>query len=79
MEEIMAKSKRAKAERQMQRDDDLGATEALDATFADLLQSQGLAAIMRAKGEKMCGAPATSPLHRPARIPPKLIVPGCYC
>lgn len=58
MEEIMAKSKAGKAERQMQREDDLAATEALDATFRELLAGPALATILRPKGEKMCALPS---------------------
>lgn len=56
MEEIIAKSKKGKAERQTQRDDDLRATEELDATFTDLLQGASLATMLRAKGEETCVA-----------------------
>lgn len=58
MEEIIAKSKKGKAERQTQREDDLRATEELDATFTDLLQGASLATMLRAKGEKTCVARA---------------------
>ena len=49
----MAKSKAGKRDRQLQREDDLDATEALDATFRELLQGPALATILRPKGEKM--------------------------
>ena len=42
MEEVMAKSKAARSARQLQRAEDLDATDALDAQFASLVQQGGL-------------------------------------
>ena len=53
MEELIAKSKAGKAERQQQREEDLTATEQLDATFRELKDGALLQGILRPKGEKM--------------------------
>lgn len=53
MEELIAKSKKSKAERQQQREEDLAQTEALDATFRELLGGAALQGILRPKGEKL--------------------------
>ncbi|KAK9815549.1 hypothetical protein WJX72_005610 [[Myrmecia] bisecta] len=52
MEEVMAKSKAYKAEKQQQREEDLTATEALDQDFKQLVQAGGLARLVRPKGAK---------------------------
>ena len=48
MEEVMAKSKAARSARQLQRAEDLDATEALDANFAALVSQGGLEGLVRA-------------------------------
>ena len=48
----MAKSKAYKAAKQQQREDDFAETEALDSSFAALLQGGGLAGMVKAKGQK---------------------------
>lgn len=48
MEEVMAKSKAARSARQLQRAEDLDATDALDAQFAALVQQGGLEGLVRA-------------------------------
>lgn len=53
----MAKSKSYKAERQLQREDDLVATEQLDVSFQTLVGGGALQSFVRPKGAKMC-APA---------------------
>ncbi len=52
MEEVIAKSKAGKAARQMQKEEDLTATDALDASFASLLQNGALAPLMKEKGAR---------------------------
>lgn len=52
MEEIIAKSKAFKAAKQMQREDDLAATEKLDAAFHDLMEGDALRRLVRPKGTK---------------------------
>ena len=47
MEEVMAKSKAARSARQLQRAEDLDATDALDAQFASLVQQGGLEGLVR--------------------------------
>jgi Nop14-like family len=51
MEEIIAKSKHHKAEKQMQKEEDVAALEALDAQFKELVRAQALASYVRAKGK----------------------------
>ena len=51
----MAKSKSYKAERQLQREDDLVATEQLDVSFQTLVGGGALQSFVRPKGVKMCG------------------------
>lgn len=52
----MAKSKSYKAERQLQREDDLAATEKLDVSFQDLVGGGALRSFVRPKGVKLCAA-----------------------
>ncbi|PRW57304.1 Nucleolar 14 [Chlorella sorokiniana] len=52
MEEIIAKSKAFKAERQRQREEDQDETDALDDQFKALLGDRALLGLMRKKGEK---------------------------
>lgn len=52
MEEVIAKSKAAKAARQMQKEEDLTATDILDASFASLLQTGALVPLMKEKGAR---------------------------
>ena len=52
MEELIAKSKAGKAARQMQKEDDLTATDVLDASFQSLLQAGDLSALMKEKGAR---------------------------
>ena len=52
MEELIAKSKAGKAERQMQKEEDLTATDILDASFEGLLQAGQLTALMKVKGAR---------------------------
>ena len=57
MEELIAKSKAGKAARQMQKEEDLTATDVLDASFQSLLQAGDLSALMKEKGARHdCGA-----------------------
>ena len=51
----MAKSKKYKAEKQHQREEDLNETEALDNQFKVLMEGRFMAGLLRPKGEK--GAP----------------------
>ena len=55
MEEIMAKSKKAKAEKTKQREEDLDAIEALDKDLAELAKSEGFQSLLRPKGVKQKG------------------------
>ena len=52
MEEVMAKSKKYKAEKQHQREEDLNETEALDNQFKELMEGRFMAGLLRPKGEK---------------------------
>lgn len=52
MEEVMAKSKKYKAEKQHQREEDLNETEALDNQFQALMEGRLMAGLLRPKGEK---------------------------
>ena len=52
MEELIAKSKAGKAAKAMQKEEDLTATEVLDASFESLLQAGDLSALMKEKGVK---------------------------
>ncbi|DBA84060.1 TPA: hypothetical protein ACH3X1_006541 [Trebouxia sp. C0004] len=52
MEEVMAKSKKFKAEKQHQREEDLNETEALDKRFKEVMQGRIMAGMVRPKGEK---------------------------
>ena len=52
MEELIAKSKAGKAAKQMQKEEDLTATDILDASFQSLLQAGDLSALLREKGSK---------------------------
>ncbi len=52
MEEVMAKSKKFKAEKQHQREEDLNETEALDNKFKELMEGRIMAGMVRPKGEK---------------------------
>ena len=52
MEEVIAKSKAAKAARQIQKEEDLTATDILDASFASLLQTGALMPLMKEKGAR---------------------------
>ena len=52
MEEIIAKSKKHKAEKAKQRDADLDATEALDRDLAELMKGRVLQGLIRPKGVK---------------------------
>ncbi|DBA90017.1 TPA: hypothetical protein ACH3X2_004286 [Trebouxia sp. C0005] len=52
MEEVMAKSKKFKAEKQHQREEDLNETEALDSKFKELMEGRLMAGMVRPKGEK---------------------------
>lgn len=52
MEEVMAKSKAFRAAKQRQREEDLAETEALDSTFAALLQGGALAGLLKKKGAR---------------------------
>lgn len=52
MEELIAKSKAGKAARQMQKEEDLTATDVLDASFQSLLQAGDLSALMKEKGAR---------------------------
>ena len=52
MEELIAKSKAGKAARQMQKEEDLTATDVLDASFQSLLQAGGLTALLKEKGTR---------------------------
>ena len=51
MEEVMAKSKKFKAEKQHQREEDLNETEALDNKFKELLEGRTIAGMTRLKAE----------------------------
>ena len=51
----MAKSKKYKAEKQHQREEDLNETEALDNQFKALMEGRLLAGLVRPKGEKAKG------------------------
>lgn len=52
MEEIMAKSKKAKAEKTKQREEDLDAIEALDKDLSELTRDKGFQKLLRPKGMK---------------------------
>ena len=52
MEEVMAKSKKYKAEKQHQREEDLNETEALDNQFKALIEGRLMAGLLKPKGEK---------------------------
>ena len=52
MEELIAKSKAGKAAKQMQKEEDLTATDVLDASFQSLLQAGGLSALLKERGSK---------------------------
>ena len=52
MEEVMAKSKKFKAEKQHQREEDLNETEALDNKFKELMEGRIIAGMVRPKGER---------------------------
>jgi hypothetical protein len=52
MEEVIAKSKAARAAKIQQREEDLHATEALDADLDNLLQCGALAQLFKAKGAR---------------------------
>ena len=52
MEEVIAKSKAAKAARQMLKEEDLTATDILDASFTSLLQTGALVPLMKEKGAR---------------------------
>lgn len=52
MEEVMAKSKKYKAEKQHQREEDLNETEALDTQFKELMEGRFMAGLLQPKGEK---------------------------
>ena len=54
MEEVMAKSKAYKAERNLQREEDAAATQALDDTFRQLVAGPALGVLVRPKGVKAC-------------------------
>lgn len=53
MEEIIAKSKAAKAQRAQQKEEDVVETERLDSAFRQLLADPALLGMMRKKGVKM--------------------------
>jgi nucleolar protein 14 len=50
MEEIIAKSKAFKAQKQKQKEDDLAALEKLDEEYKQLMATQALAAFVKPKG-----------------------------
>ena len=50
MEELIAKSKAGKAAKAMQKEEDLTATDVLDASFESLLRAGDLSALMKEKG-----------------------------
>lgn len=52
MEEVMAKSKKFKAERQLQREDDLNETEVLDNQFKALQGERLMAGLLRPTGKQ---------------------------
>ena len=52
MEELIAKSKAAKAAKAMQKEEDFTATDVLDASFESLLRAGDLSALMKEKGAK---------------------------
>ena len=52
MEEIIAKSKKARAEKTKQRETDLDAVEELDKDLADLVKQKGFQSLLRPKGQK---------------------------
>lgn len=52
MEEVMAKSKKFKADKQHQREEDLNETETLDNQFKELLEGRFMAGMVRPKGDK---------------------------
>lgn len=52
MEEVMAKSKKFKAEKQQQREEDLNETEALDNQFKALQGARLMTGLLRPKGKQ---------------------------
>ena len=52
MEELIAKSKAAKAAKAMQKEEDLTATDVLDTSFESLLRAGDLLALLKEKGAK---------------------------
>ena len=64
MEELIAKSKSFKAEKQKQRDEDLEETEALDEQFKGLLEGQALLRLMKPKGSKASTAGTDSQVSK---------------
>lgn len=56
----MAKSKKYKAEKQHQREEDLNETEALDNQFKELMEGRFMAGMVRPKGEKGSAAKGKS-------------------
>ena len=69
MEELIAKSKSFKAEKQKQRDEDLEETEALDEQFRSLLEGQALLRLMKPKGNKQSTAGTDSQVPKLSRCP----------
>ena len=69
MEELIAKSKSFKAEKQKQRDEDLEETEALDEQFRGLLEGQALLRLMKPKGNKQSTAGTDSQVRKLSRCP----------
>lgn len=69
MEELIAKSKSFKAEKQKQRDEDLEETEALDEQFRGLLEGQALLRLMKPKGSKASAAGTDSLVRKRSRYP----------
>ena len=63
MEEVIAKSKLARAMKSQQRGEDLDATEALDAKWKELVQSSTMASLIRPKGDKGEGVPSRMDLE----------------
>ena len=73
MEELIAKSKSFKAEKQKQRDEDLEETEALDEQFRGLLEGQALLRLMKPKGSKAGTAGTDSQVCKLSRCTSKAL------
>lgn len=62
MEEIIAKSKKAKAEKTKQREADLDAVDELDKNLAELVKQKSFQSLIRAKGQKAKDAGRADPI-----------------